>query len=317
MITIYTKFKNFLYEFLSNAFLYSPKFAWLWAIRHQNLSHSQIKYLISVLFKINTGYEPNFENPKSFNEKIHWLNLNYRNPLITQCADKVKVRDYIRDTIGEKYLIPHLGIYDNPKDIDFDALPDQFVIKTNWGSGQNIICEKKSELDIPKTIKQLQKWLRPKSNHYYNSFEWCYKNISPKIIIETYIKDSDDLPDYKFFCCNGEPKFMFIAQDRSKGHDQLKFTFFDIAFNRLPFSQHYPTNPNPIKKPELWNEMLQLSRTLSAPFPLVRVDFYITNGALKVGELTFCHFAGMTPFEPCEWDYKLGDFLTLEKSLKN
>ena len=161
--------------------------------------------IIKKQFKEALGYELNLENPKTFNEKIQWLKLYYHNPLITKCADKFKVRDYIKEKIGEEYLIPLIGVWDKVEDIDFASLPEQFVLKVNWGSGMNIIVKDKSKLDIEDTKKKLKKWINPFSNHYYYSFEYSYKHIEPKIICEKYIEQVDgDLFDYKLTCFNSK-----------------------------------------------------------------------------------------------------------------
>lgn len=295
----------------SAIFRHPLKFLWLYNKRFWGLTQKQTEYCVSYLFKNATGYHLDLKNPQSLNEKLQWLNLRYQNPLITSCADKITVRDYISSTVGDKHLIPIIATYDSVEAINFEALPQRFVAKVNWGSGQNIICTDRTKLDIADTKAKLTEWLKPKSNHYYSFFETCYKDIKPKIIIEHFLDTTGDLPDYKFFCYNGEPLNMFIAQNRNSASKELTFTFFDADFNRLPFSQHYMPSDEHIEKPALWNEMLDVARKLSKPFPFVRVDFYIYEGTLKVGELTFCHFGGMTPFTPREWDYKLGAMLKL------
>ena len=301
-------------SFCANCFRHSPKFAWLYANRFRGLTKKQIEYCISSMFRKSVGYSPDLIHPKSFNEKLQWLNLNYHDQLIKTCADKVLVRDYISKTVGAEYLVPVIGVYEDVDDIDFNSLPNKFVLKVNWGSGQNIICTDKSHLDVEATKKKLHDWMSPSSNHYYDFFEWCYKGIKPQIVAEKYIEACGDLPDYKFFCYNGEPLNMFIAQNRHKGHAQLTFTFFSSNFERLSIKQHYNVNKSEIAKPPQWNEMLCVARKLATRFPFVRVDFYVDGTQLRVGELTFCHFAGMTPFEPVEWDYRLGELLKLPES---
>ena len=241
-----------------------------------------------------------------------WLKLYYHNPLITKCSDKVLVRDYIEEKIGKEYLVPCLGVYNNSDEIDFEKLPQKFVLKVNWGSGQNIICTDKSQLDINTTKKKLAQWMQPQSNHYYDFLEWGYKDITPKIIAETYIEASANKPvsDYKFFCYHGQPKFMYIAVD-SFNYNIMRINYYDCDFNKLPLVKHYPNTDYDIPKPKMWEKMLELSRILSAPFLFVRVDFFIVNDTLKVGELTFYPGGGTDSFEPIEWDYKFGEPLTL------
>ena len=287
------------------------KFDRIYAKRFKGLTDAEIRYCLEHQSMKYTGYRPNLDNPKTFNEKLQWLKLYYRNPTMTICADKVAVRDYVADKVGAKYLIPVLGVYDNPDDIDFDKLPNKFVLKVNWGSGQNIIVHDKSKLDIADTKRKLAQWMKPESNHYFAFFEWCYKDIKPKIIAEKYIEQLDgNLLDYKIFCNNGEPMFLFVAIDRGK---DLRFNFYDLDFNKLPFKQHYENSDKVIKKPEQFDEMLDIARKLSADFVHCRVDFYVLDNRLYFGELTFYHFAGLEKFEPAEWDRKLGDLLVLPK----
>lgn len=287
------------------------KYDEIYARRFDGLSPEEIRYCLEQQFMRSVGYPLNLDNPKTFNEKLQWLKFYYRNPLMTKCADKVAVREYIKQKIGEKYLIPCIGVWDNPDDIDFDKLPDKFVLKVNWGSGQNIIVKDKSKLNIRETRRQLAKWMRPESNHYFMSFEWCYKDIKPKIIAEKYIEQMDgNLLDYKIFCNNGEPNFLFVAIDRGK---DLRFNFYDLDFQKLPFKQHYENSNNIIKKPKQFDEMLNIARILAEKFVHCRVDFYIVGDALYFGEITFYHFNGMEKFEPQEWDRKLGDLLILPK----
>lgn len=285
------------------------KFDRIYARRFDGLSDDEIAYCLKHLFKKYTGYRLNLNNPQTFNEKLQWLKLNYQNPLMTTCADKVAVRDYIAKKIGSKYLIPCLGVWDNPDDIDFDKLPDKFVLKVNWGSGQNIIVKDKSKLNIAETRQKLSEWMRPESNHYFAFFEWCYKDIKPKIIAEKYIEQMDGrLLDYKIFCNNGSPNFLFVAIDRDT---DLRFNFYDIDFHKLPFKQHYDNSDKNINQPKFFDKMLCISRILAKDFIHCRVDFYILGNKLYFGEITFYHFAGLERFDPPIWDKKLGDLLIL------
>ena len=301
-------------SFCANCIRHSPRFAWLYANRFKGLTKSQIEHCLSCMFRKAVGYPLNLTNPKSFNEKLQWLNLNYHDPLIQTCADKVLVRDYISKTVGAEYLVPVLGVYDSADEIDFDSLPNKFVLKVNWGSGQNIICTDKSVLDIPAARNKLRNWMQPTANHYYDFFEWCYKDIKPKIVAEHFIDFEKDLPDYKFICLNGQAKIMFIAQNRHLGHESFRVTFFDRDFQKLPFKRMYDYNGFAISKPPLWDKMIQIAEVIAKRFPLVRVDFYIVNNTLKIGELTFFPGAGLEPFEPVEWDYRLGELLKLPES---
>ncbi len=305
---LFCGFKIFSYK---NIF---SKFNKIYTRRFDGLNEKEMKYCLKHLFKLYTGKRLNLNNPQTFNEKLQWLKLYYHNPLMTKCADKVTVRDYIAEKIGEQYLVPCLGIYDNPNDIDFDKLPSKFVLKVNWGSGQNIIVRDKSKLDIESTKKMLAAWMCPTSNHYFNFFEWPYKNITPKIIIEQFMDFGEDLMDYKIMCYNGIPKNLFVCSERNTN---LKVTFFDLNWKRLPFIRKYPASEKKISKPALLNKMLEFSEILAKPFPFVRVDFFYYNNQLYIGEMTFFPGAGHEVFDPYKWDKKLGDLLVLPNKYVN
>lgn len=273
------------------------------------LSEEDQRYYLDCCYKEKFGNTINWENPQSFNEKLQWLKLYYHNPLLTQCADKVAVRDYIAQRIGEEYLVPSLGVYSSPDEIDFDALPNRFVLKVNWGSGQNIICKDKSTLDIEETKKKLQQWMEPESNLYFAHLEWVYKNIQPKIICEQYIEQFDkNLLDYKFICFNGQPYFVWIDTDRFIEHKRI---FYDLNWNRQPFGLQYPIDNRTYPKPDNLDLMVRFAQKLSEGFPHARVDFYNLNGKIYFGEMTFYSGAGYELFAPPEWDLKFGQMLQL------
>lgn len=277
-----------------------------------NLSTEDKKYIIKHRFKKIMGYSPNIDNPKTFNEKLQWLKLYNEDPLLTKCADKYLVREYVKEKIGEEYLIPLLGVWDKPEDIDFDKLPDKFVLKVNWGSGQNIIVKDKSTLDIKETKEKLRNWLKPESNHYYHGFEWCYKNIQPKIIAEEYMEQfNKDLYDYKFLSYNGKVKNLFIVSDR---FNNKYIDWYDKDYNFLPFTRVYKNSPTGIPKPQNFDKMLKLAEILSKDFIFARVDFYSLESKIYFGEITFYPGNGQEKFEPPEWDYKLGEMLELPAS---
>lgn len=268
----------------------------------------RIKRHLNKQFKEHTGYPLRWKDPQTFNEKIQWLKLHYRDPLITKCSDKHAVRDYVEETIGKKYLIDLVGAWDKVADIDFSALPKKFVLKANNGSGTNLICHDKSKLDLSEIKEKLENWLKPEASHYFFSFEWGYKDVKPKIICEKLIENRTGLTDYKFFCFNGKPRLLSVGSDRQSG---LKLDFFDLDWNRLPFSRHFQNSPKLPKQPKHFDEMIRLARKLSAPFPFVRVDFYEAKGGVMFGELTFYPGAGLTAFDPVEADYQLGNLLDL------
>ena len=262
-------------------------------------------------FKLIMGYKLNLKNPKTFNEKLQWLKLYDRNPEYIKMVDKYEVREYIKEKIGEEYLIPLIGVYDKFDDIDFNKLPNQFVIKCNHDSGGLVICKDKNKLNISMARKKINKSL--KRNYYYSGREWPYKNVKPKILIEKYMEDkaARELIDYKFMCFDGKPQLSFTCSERYD--DGLKVTFFDFNWNKLPFERYYPSSDKKIVKPINYDLMLKFSKILSDNIPFVRVDWYEINGKLYFGELTFYPGSGFEEFNPSEWDEKIGDMLILPK----
>ena len=269
--------------------------------------------IIKKQFKEALGYELNLENPKSFNEKIQWLKLYYHNPLMTKCADKYLAREYIKEKIGEEYLIPLICVWDKVEDIDFNSLPKQFVLKVNWGSGQNIIVKDKSKLNIDETKNKLNGWLKPFSNHYYYSYEWQYKDIEPKIICEKYIEQMDgDLFDYKLTCFNG--RVIYIELHINSSMQNHKRCFYSLDWIKQDFTQQaFDTYEQEIPKPIILDELIKSANILSSEFPNVRVDFYILNNRIYFGELTFSDGNGLNLFIPQSYDYKFGELLELPK----
>ena len=279
------------------------------------LTEEKKKEILSDAFHRRVGYELNFDNPKTFNEKIMWTKLYYQNPLITVCSDKFAVKEYVKQTIGEGYYVPNIASWDDPDDIDFDALPDRFVLKVNWSSGYNIIVKDKSKLNIPATRATLKKWMKPDRNSYYQYFNWGFKHAKPVVYAEEYLEQIDgQVYDYKFFTFNGEVKALFIATDRSS--DSVTFDFFDRDFNYMPFTYGHTRHANPLPpKPRNYDKMVELAEKLAKPFPFVRVDFYEVGDKIYLGEMTFYSGGGLLPFEPVEWDYKFGEWFQLPDKL--
>ncbi len=271
------------------------------------------KIYLKWYFYSRVGYKLDLNNPKTFNEKLQWLKLNNRKPEMVKMVDKVDAKEYVAKIIGEEYIIPTLGVYDSVDEIDFDKLPNQFVLKCTHDSGGIVICSDKSKLDIEAAKAKLRRGL--KVNYYYQNREWPYKQVKPRIIAEQYMVDESgyELKDYKFFCFDGEVKLMFIASDRGSKTEETKFDFFDMDFNHLPFLNGHPNATKTIIKPKAFEEMKQIAAKLSQGHPHIRVDLYDINGKMYFGELTFYHWSGMTPFEPIEWDYKMGDWIKLSK----
>ena len=268
---------------------------------------------LKLLFRVRMGRKLNLCNPQTFSEKLQWLKLNNRNPEYTKMVDKVDAKAYVANIIGEEYIIPTIGVWERVEDIDFDNLPNQFVLKCTHDSGGIVICSDKSNLDISSAKAKLKRGLKRK--YYAQNREWPYKNITPRIIGEQYMVDESgyELKDYKWFCFNGEPKALFIATDRGVAGEETKFDFFDAEFNHLPFTNGHPNANREIAKPKSFEKMKELAAKLSAGQPHLRVDFYDVNGKIYFGELTFYHWSGTTPFEPEEWDYTFGSWINLSK----
>lgn len=259
---------------------------------------------------LTMGYPLDLENPQTFNEKLQWLKLYDRKPEYTQMVDKIEAKKYVANIIGEKYIIPTLAVYDSVEDINFDALPDQYVLKCSHDSGGIVICSDKSKLKKKAAIKKLRKGLG--TNFFYQNREWPYKNVKPRIIAEKYVTDeSGGLRDYKFFCFNGVPHFMFIASDRFNKKEETKFDFFDMDFQHLPFTNGHPNSNKPISKPQGFDKMKQLAAKLSVGIPQVRIDFYNIGEHIYFGEMTFFHWSGFVKFHPSEWDKRFGELIEL------
>lgn len=279
------------------------------------LTEEKKKEILANAFRKRVGYEMNLDDPKTFNEKIMWTKLYYQNPLITICSDKFAVKDYVKETIGEGYYVPTIASWDDPDDIDFDALPDQFVLKVNWSSGYNIIVKDKSHLNIPATRATLKRWMQPDRNSYYQYFNWGFKHAKPVVYAEEYLEQIDgQVYDYKFFTFGGEVKALFIATDRSS--KSVTFDFFDRDFNYLPLTYGHTRHADPLPpKPKNYEKMVELAEKLAKPFPFVRVDFYEVGDKIYLGEMTFYSGGGLLPFEPVEWDYKFGEWFKLPEKM--
>jgi hypothetical protein len=226
-------------------------------------------------------------------------------------TDKYEVKKYVSELIGEEHIIPTLGVWVNFDDIDFDSLPNRFVLKCTHDSGGLVVVRDKLKLDKKAARKKIEHCL--KRNYFLNTREWSYKDIKPRVIAEPYLEDGavHELWDYKFFCFNGIPRYMFIATDRAIG--KTKFDYFDMDFNHLNIVQHYPNATIDIPKPKSWNKMIELAQKLSKNKAHVRVDFYEVDGKLYFGELTLYHFSGMTPFNPEMWDKIFGEWIELSR----
>lgn len=256
-------------------------------------------------------------SPVTFTEKLQWLKLHDRRPEYTEMTDKYLVKKHIADKIGSEYLIPTLGVWERFEDIDFDALPDSFVLKCTHDCGSVILCPDKKTLDIPAARKKLSAAM--KRNYYCGEREWPYKNIKPRIIAEKYMAGSDGkgLRDYKFFCFDGNVRAMFVATGRFSMDTDVKFDFFDENFNHLPIRNGHDNASVPPEQPVCFDKMKKLAAILSEGIPHVRVDFYEVDGMVYFGEMTFFHFAGFVPFEPEKWDNIFGSWLSLPEKNNN
>lgn len=265
------------------------------------------KSMIRLQYRVKTGRRLNLKNPTRYTEKLQWYKLYHRNPLMAQCADKYYVREYVKNKKLGNILNPLYGVFTSVNEINLKKLPDKFVLKRTNGAGGNdvIICKDKSSFDIDNWMQTMKKWTEQKKNG--GGREWIYYKLNPQIIIEKYIEsEDDDLIDYKFFCFNGEPKYLYVINGRKLG-ESAKLGIFDMNFSQLPYFRKDEDKmleaPN---KPENFAEMINIVKKLSEDFPHVRVDLYNIKGKIIFGELTFFDGSGYQPFEPDEFDFIMG-----------
>lgn len=259
-------------------------------------------------FRLLLGYRLDLDAPRTFNEKIQWLKLNDRNPLYTMLADKNAVKAYVASKIGGEHVIPTIGCWRKVSEIDFDSLPERYVLKCNHDSGSTVICRDSSSFGRRNACIQLDKALS--MNYFLQNREWSYRDIEPSVMAETYL--GEGISDYKFFCFNGIPEFMFVATDRDNPDEETKFDFFDMDFNHLPVRNGHPNSRELPQKPSCWEEMKRLAAVLSEGLPHVRVDLYEVDGKVYFGEYTFYHWGGFVPFDPPEWDLRFGEKIKLK-----
>lgn len=266
---------------------------------------------LKLMYRIKLGKRLSLEQPRTFNEKLQWLKLYDRDPEYTRMVDKEEAKRYAAARIGEEHMIPTLGVWDRFEDIDLESLPARFVLKCTHDSGSVVLCRDKSELDVEAAKKKLERALR--SNYYWRGREWPYRDVKPRILAEQYMSDGSGggLKDYKLFCFDGVARVMLVASDRQAPGEETKFDFFDMDFHHLPFTNGHPNAPHEIGRPRSFEEMKELAGKLADGIPQVRVDLYEVDGRVYFGELTFFHWSGMVPFEPGEWDGKLGEWIEL------
>lgn len=271
---------------------------------------------LKVLYRVIMGRKLNLKNPKEYNEKLQWLKLNDRKPEYSTMVDKYEVRGYIADLLGDKYLIPCLGIYDSVDDIDIDALPDRFVLKCTHDSGSVEICKDKSSFDIEGARHRLSQAM--KRNYYATYREWPYKSVKPRIIAEGYLEgDGGDLKDYKVMCFNGEAKIIEVHENRfveGKVHTQ---TFYDREWNIVPLTQvETVTVDRPGERPRQLDEILRLSELIAKDMYHARIDWYIEGDKIYFGEITFFDGSGFESFSTPEMERMLGDMINLPEKWK-
>lgn len=293
----------------------------LWAFVWSYVGHIfSDEIYIKGRYRLLMGKRLDLNNPKAFNEKIQWLKLHDRRPEYTTMVDKIAVKDYVAGIIGSEYIIPTLGVWDKPEDIEWEKLPEKFVLKTTHGGGSLgvVVCKDKAVIDKKSAIKKLKKSM--KTDGYRIQLEWPYKNVPRRVLAEHYIEsnsNSKDLPDYKFFCFYGEVKGLFVATERQNPNEEVKFDFFDSDYNHLPFRQGHDHAKVVPPKPKNFELMKRIASQLSKGIPHVRIDLYDDGNRVLFGEATFYHFGGLVPFEPEEWDYKFGEMLPLENIIND
>lgn len=266
------------------------------------LYHNVISFIMHLRFK-SKFYWLNIKHPHTFSEKLQYLKSHPVSPDEILLADKYEVRDFVRERLGDDYLIPLLGVYDNVDTIDWNLLPKSFVLKLTKGSGYNLICPDKERLDRNQVLRNLKKWMNV--NPYYMSRELQYKG-KPKIVCEKLLEYN--ITDYKFFCFSGEPLYVEVYMDRFGSHKKL---FYDMQWKKMPFTTANDVCSLDVEKPEKFDEMFNVAKVLSSGLAFVRVDLYMSNSHVYFGEMTFHPAGGYTPITPREWDFKLGDLIKL------
>lgn len=296
----------------------NPWVLWIWNERRRIKGKKEYNKIsdeefVKQFYKNAFGKDLNLENPITFNEKLNWLKLNYKNKVATKCADKYEVRQYIEDK-GYGYILNELiGVYESVDDIDINKIPNKCVLKATHGSGWNLIVKDKNNLNWTAWKLVMKSWLN--QNFYYYGREWVYKDMKPRIICEKYLEDSNqELLDYKLYCFNGIPKFIQIDVDRFTNHTA---NYYDTEWNEMPFQYDDENSGRVIEKPKNLDKMLDIAKVLSKEFEHVRVDFYEVDGRLYFGELTFFTASGTGKFNPEEYDEKVGEWLELKDIASN
>ena len=276
---------------------------------------------LKIKWKLNMGNELNLVEPQTFNEKLQWLKIHDRKPCYSKLVDKYEAKVWAEKIIGEEYIVPNLGVWDTFDEIEFEKLPKQFVLKCTHDSGGLIICRDKNKLDISQARKVVERSY--KRNFYWSGREWPYKNVKPRIIAEKFMSDGRTeemgLTDFKFFCFNGKPEFIYISHGL-ENHDLAGISFYDLKGNKLPFKRmdykEIPGEQFPL--PNNFDEMVNVAEKLAIEVqnPFVRVDLYEIEGNIYFSEITFFPCSGFIPFDPCSVDKELGKLIDLTQILK-
>ncbi len=288
-----------------------------WAERFERRNLLKVlpdKPYLKMFFKLKLNKTLNLKNPKTYNEKLQWLKLYNRNPEYSKIVDKYEFKKYIAEKLGSEYVIPTIGRWEKFDDIDFDALPEKFVLKCNHDSGGLVICKDKSKLDIQAAKEKIEKCM--KVNYYWRGREWPYKQVKTCIIAEEYLDMPAGLTEYKLFGFNGRTEIVLVCKGIAHTSNRTN-TYFDRAFNKLSLQSLLPNQKEEEQKPAEYEQLLAIADKLSEGIPQVRVDLYIFEGKIYVGEMTFFHNSGMCPIYPEEWDEKMGDFIKLPSEVKN
>lgn len=272
--------------------------------------------MLKFQYKLKLGRALNLDNPTRFTEKLQWYKINYRNPVMHKCVDKYKVREYVKAKGLKNILVKLYAHYNLIEQVEWDKLPNQFVVKTtNGGGGLNVVvCPDKTKLNISEIIQKLQCKKKKKN---YGGREWAYYGLEPGIVVEELLVNQDNpeagVNDYKFFCYNGHAKYIIVDVDRYINH---KRNFYDHNWNNLHITSDCPASDRDIPRPENLDEMLMIAEKLSEDFPYVRVDLYYVDGKVYFGELTFYPWSGYVQFVPDDWDYKFGEDFELRRYKK-
>ncbi|MGN0354886.1 MAG: ATP-grasp fold amidoligase family protein [Muricoprocola sp.] len=273
------------------------------------------KVAVPLIYHGKVGEKLDLHNPVTFNEKLQWLKVYDHNPLYTKLVDKHEVRKYVEQWLGKEYLIPEIGIWESPEEIDFSILPSQFVIKCTHDSGSTIVCRNKDNLNKEDVIAQLNQRMR--KSHYWIGREWPYKNVKPRIIAEKFmgVEQESRLTDYKFYCFNGEPKFLYISIGL-ENHETAQISFFDLNGKLMPFARaDFRRLEIELEMPSKFKEMIEIARKCAKQVAsdFLRVDLYQINGQIYFSEFTFTPCSGYMEFVPKEYDRIIGDMLKLNK----